>query len=30
MGTNKRQSYSKELKLNAVKMVINEGRKASE
>jgi len=30
MGTIKRQSYSKEFKVNAVKMVTNEGRRASE
>ena len=30
MGTVKRQSYSKEFKQNAVRMVIKEGRRASE
>lgn len=30
MGTEKRQSHSKEFKVNAVRMVIHEGRKASE
>lgn len=30
MGTEKRQNYSKEFKLNAVRMIIQEGRKASE
>lgn len=30
MGTEKRQNYSKEFKVNAIRMVIHEGRKASE
>jgi len=30
MGTEKRQSYSQEFKVNAVRMVIQESRKASE
>jgi|SRR6056297_695485 len=30
MGSNKRKNYSKEFKLNAVKMVTEEGRRAAE
>ena len=30
MGTEKRKNYSKEFKVNAIRMVIQEGRKASE
>ena len=30
MGTEKRQNYSKEFKINAVRMVVQEGRKSSE
>lgn len=30
MGTVKRQSYSKEFKVNAVRMIIHDGRRASE
>ena len=30
MGNQKRQNYSKEFKINAVRMVVQEGRRASE